>query len=60
MTTYNELKREIERQSARLAFTTDPQNAQILACSIKDLIAALKAYPHGLIWCADSSGTEAS
>lgn len=50
MTTYNSLKREAERQSARLAFTLDPFAQRILRSSINDIVEAMKAYPHNLIW----------
>jgi hypothetical protein len=53
MTTAQQIKTEIDRQTARLAFTTDPQHQRILARSIADLIDTLKAYPTGLVWCAE-------
>lgn len=53
MTTYNELKAEAARLSARLAFTTDPQNLRILTVALADVLAMLPKYPQGLLWCAD-------
>jgi len=52
MTTYNDLKNEATRLTARLAFTTDPQNQRILAAALADVIAMLPKYPAGLLWCA--------
>lgn len=52
MTTQAELKAEIERQAARLNFTSDPFARKILKRSIADLIDAYKVYPAGLVWCA--------
>lgn len=52
MTSYKDLEREISRQQARLAFTTDPQSARILQSSIDDLLRMLPKFPQGLLWCA--------
>lgn len=54
MTTQKSLKQEIERQSARLLFTTDPTAQKILRSSIADLIEAFKVYPAGLVWAAET------
>ena len=58
MTTSKDIKTEILRQQARLAFTTDPQAQRILSASIADLLAMLTLYPTGLIWCTDPKGQQ--
>lgn len=50
MTTQEQLKAEIVRQTARLQFTTDPFNQRILKASIADLVEAYKRYPTKLLW----------
>lgn len=53
MTTYNQIKAEAERLTARLNFTTDPTNRRILETAIGDLVKMLGKYPAGLVWMAE-------
>lgn len=55
MTTEMQIRDEIARQTARLQFTTDPQNARILRASIDDLVGMLKGFPTKLLWMAAQS-----
>ena len=50
-TTQADIKSEIERQSARLAFTVDPTHKRILTASLADLLALYKVYPE-TVWAA--------
>ncbi len=53
MTTQQELKAEIVRQTARLQFTTDPWVQKILRTSIADLVETYHRYPNKLLWVAE-------